>query len=183
MRVNRKGVTIGLLGLAMVSAVAAGGVATAATTSRPPTPAAVCSGDGAFGNGYGMAVGSRAPMAAAATYLGVSQAELQTQLRSGKSLADVAGAQGRSVTGLQDAMVAAVKVNLDANSTLTAAQKTARLALIKSEIATMATEVHAPGDGGGMGTGRSQDAMGTDKGMNADSNGDGLGGMRMHGRN
>ncbi len=185
MRVNRRSVTVGLLGLAMVGAVGVGGVAAAApTTPATAAPAAVRSGgDGQFGSGYGMAEGARAPIAAAATYLGVTQADLQTQLRSGKSLADLATAQGRSVTGLQDVMVAAVKANLDANTTLTAAQKAARLALVRSEITTMVTAVHTPGDGLGMGTGMGSDEMGTGMGLSGDGNGDGVGGMGMHGRN
>ena len=51
---------------------------------------------------------------AAASYLGVTEAELREQLRSGKSLADVAKAEGKSVDGLVDAIVAAEKKELDA---------------------------------------------------------------------
>ena len=43
-------------------------------------------------------------MEAAAKYLGLSEAELREQLFSGKSLADVAKAEDRSVDGLKDAM-------------------------------------------------------------------------------
>ena len=51
---------------------------------------------------------------AAATYLGLTQAELRTQLAGGKTLADVAKAQGKSVDGLVSALVAAEKADLDA---------------------------------------------------------------------
>lgn len=151
MRVNRQSVTVGLLGLGLIGAVAAGGVATAATTTPSPTPAVSsgsCTGDGQFG-GHAMEGGMSAPFTAAGKYLGLSQTDLQTQLRSGKSLAVVAKAQGKSVTGLEDAMVTAAKVNLDTNTTLTAAEKTARLALVRSEITTMVNTAHA-GDGIGQ---------------------------------
>jgi lambda repressor-like predicted transcriptional regulator len=50
---------------------------------------------------------------AAAKYLGMSRSDLVTQLRSGKSLADVAKAQGKSVSGLESAIKDAVKARLD----------------------------------------------------------------------
>jgi hypothetical protein len=54
-------------------------------------------------------------LAAAATYLGVTQADLLTSLQSGKTLAEVAGAtSGKSVAGLIDALVAAEKTELAA---------------------------------------------------------------------
>ena len=51
---------------------------------------------------------------AAATYLGLTQEQLRTQLESGKTLAQVAQAQGKSVDGLVDALVADFKAKLDA---------------------------------------------------------------------
>ena len=53
------------------------------------------------------------------------------QLQGGQSLADIAAAQGKSVSGLEDAMIAAMTSHLDANTTLTAEQKAA-LAAMKS---------------------------------------------------
>jgi hypothetical protein len=50
---------------------------------------------------------------AAASYLGLDESELQAALRGGKSLADVAEAQGKSVDGLVDELVAAEKKQLD----------------------------------------------------------------------
>jgi hypothetical protein len=50
---------------------------------------------------------------AAATYLGVSEDELRSELESGKSLADVAKAKGKSVDGLVDALAADPKGHLD----------------------------------------------------------------------
>lgn len=51
---------------------------------------------------------------AAATYLGVERAELREALRSGKSLADVAREQGKSVDGLVTALTKAATDRLDA---------------------------------------------------------------------
>jgi hypothetical protein len=53
-------------------------------------------------------------MDAAAKYLGLTQVELRTQIAGGKTLADVAKAQGKSVDGLVSALVAAEKTALDA---------------------------------------------------------------------
>jgi hypothetical protein len=50
---------------------------------------------------------------AAADYLGLDVRELHTRLADGRSLADVANAEGKSVTGLQDAIVAAATTSLD----------------------------------------------------------------------
>jgi hypothetical protein len=51
---------------------------------------------------------------AAAAYLGMTEADLRTQLFGGKSLADVAKAKGKSVDGLVSALVADEKKELDA---------------------------------------------------------------------
>lgn len=51
---------------------------------------------------------------AAATYLGVPIRTLLSDLRSGKPLASVAQAQGKSVTGLEQAMIHAATSQLDA---------------------------------------------------------------------
>jgi len=51
---------------------------------------------------------------AAAAYLGLSATELQTQLAAGKTLADVAKAQGKTVDGLVAALVADEKKELGA---------------------------------------------------------------------
>ncbi|TFD22002.1 hypothetical protein [Cryobacterium sp. TMT2-23] len=88
-------------------------------------------------------------MTAVASYLGLSQTELQDQMQSGKSLADAAQAQGKSVSGLEDAMVAAFKTNLDAANTLTPDQRAAAVAEMKSRIDTMMNTAHSPGEGMG----------------------------------
>jgi hypothetical protein len=52
-------------------------------------------------------------LGAAAEYLGLTEAELREQLADGKSLADVAEAQGKTVDGLKDAILKAARTNLD----------------------------------------------------------------------
>ena len=68
-------------------------------------------GRGHHGHGFGL----HGPelFGAAATFLGVTEAELRTQLEAGKSLADVAAAEGKSVAGLKAALVDAVEGKLD----------------------------------------------------------------------
>ena len=77
---------------------------------------------------------------AAASYLGLTEAELQTQLQSGQTMADVAKAQGKTVDGLVAALVADEKQELDeavAAGRLTQAQADAMLAGAKSRFTDM----------------------------------------------
>src|SRR3954469_2859073 len=73
----------------------------------------------AGGVGVGVAAGAKrhhAPgvmLRAAAQYLGIQRGELAKDVRSGQTLAQIAGAHGKSVSGLEAAMVAAVKKKLD----------------------------------------------------------------------
>jgi hypothetical protein len=74
---------------------------------------------------------------AAATYLGLTQTQLWTQLRSGKSLADIAKAQGKSVDGLEQAMVASIQSKLDQavkDGRLTSAQRDEIMTKVKASI-------------------------------------------------
>ena len=77
-------------------------------------------------------------------------------MHNGQSLADVAVAQSKSVSGLQDAMIAAMTANVDANTALTADEKAADLTLMKSHLDVMMTATHSSAAGfgpmgGGMG--------------------------------
>jgi hypothetical protein len=66
---------------------------------------------GRFG-GFGFFGGG---LSAAATYLGISTADLRSQLKSGKTLAAIANAtSGKSAAGLIQALVNAAKTKLDA---------------------------------------------------------------------
>jgi uncharacterized protein YidB (DUF937 family) len=73
----------------------------------------------------------------AAGYIGITEAQLRTELESGKSLAEVAKAHGKSVDGLIDALVAAAKDKLDSAVSagrLTKAQETEMLSVLKDRI-------------------------------------------------
>jgi urease accessory protein UreF len=59
---------------------------------------------------YGIAAG----LDAAAKYIGITQAQLRTELQSGKSLGAVTKAHGKTVDGLVDALVAEAQKKLDA---------------------------------------------------------------------
>jgi hypothetical protein len=64
-------------------------------------------------------------IAAAAKYLGLSEADLRTKLRDGQSLGDIAKAQSKDVAGLKTAILDAAKADLDkavADKTLTQSQ-------------------------------------------------------------
>jgi hypothetical protein len=78
------------------------------------------------------------PLSAAATYLGLTTDALRTQLSTGKSLADVANAQGKAVSGLEDALLANLKTDLDADVTagrITSDRETTILANATTQIA------------------------------------------------
>ncbi len=78
------------------------------------------------------------PLSAAATYLGLTTDALRAQLAAGKSLAEVATAQGKSVSGLEDALYANLKTDLDADVTagrLTSDRETQILAKAKAQVA------------------------------------------------
>jgi hypothetical protein len=63
------------------------------------------------GPGHHMFFGDK--LSSAADYLGLTQAELREQLAGGKSLAEIAEAEGKSVDGLQQAMLAGAKSDLN----------------------------------------------------------------------
>jgi hypothetical protein len=98
-------------------------------------------GPGHFGRAFGADAG------AAAKYLGLSESDLRAKLRGGDSLADVAKAQGKDVSGLQDAIVAAQKADLDkavADKKLTQSQADDILSGVKAHVADLVNA--KPGD-------------------------------------
>jgi hypothetical protein len=102
------------------------------------------------GGGPGHAPGPAS--AAVADYLGLTATELRTQVESGKTLADVARAQGKTVSGLEDAIVADAKTHLDADvaaGKLTAAQEATMLADLKSHVDDIVDGVVPAGGPGG----------------------------------
>jgi AraC-like DNA-binding protein len=52
-------------------------------------------------------------LSSAAEYLGLTEAELRTKLNDGKTLAQIADEQGKSIAGLKDAMLNGMKAKLD----------------------------------------------------------------------
>jgi hypothetical protein len=66
------------------------------------------------GFGFGFGFGGGPGLVAAAKYLGLSDMQLFQQLSAGKSLAQIAAANGKTVAGLEQAMTAQVKKALDA---------------------------------------------------------------------
>ena len=95
-------------------------------------------GPGFHGHGPGH-LGRGEVLAAAASYLGLTEAELREQLPS-KTLADVAGEQGKSVSGLVEAMVAAAEKEIDeavADGRLTEEKATALKADLEARFESM----------------------------------------------
>ena len=151
MKLNRKRVVTGLVAAGLVAGALAGGGVALAATSSTPAPARSTSADppygygmgaGQFGGMHGMWSGQQPSLAAAATYLGLTQTELRDQLQAGKSLADVATAQGKTVPGLKDAILTAITSHINANAALTAGQKAVMLAEVKDHLDTMVNMAH-----------------------------------------
>ncbi|TML96843.1 MAG: hypothetical protein E6G03_04130 [Actinobacteria bacterium] len=96
---------------------------------------------------------------AAASYLGLTAAQLGTELENGKSLAQVAKDHGKSVDGLISALVASAKQKLDqavAAGRLTNAQETEMLNGLKDRITNLVNSTgldrpHFRGPGPGFG--------------------------------
>jgi polyhydroxyalkanoate synthesis regulator phasin len=102
-------------------------------------------------HGFGGAFGG---LDAAATYLGVTTAQLQTDLQNGQTLADVAKAQGKDVDGLVTAMVNAASTKIDAAvkaGTLTQSQADAITADLKQRITDQVNGVRPSMPEGGPG--------------------------------
>lgn len=151
MRLNRKGMVLGMVAFGFAGAIATGIGAAQAAPGGAPTPTPSATRGSAMMGGHGMMGSQRTCLSAAATYLGLSETDLQTQLQAGKTLADVAKAKGKSESGLKDAMVAAAQKAIDGNAALTAEQKKTALDQAKSRIDAMITSSHQPGGGmGGM---------------------------------
>jgi hypothetical protein len=89
----------------------------------------------------------RGAVKAAATYIGVSLQQLRTELRGGGSLASIALAHGKTVDGLEAAIVADAKTHLDkavADGKLTAAAAALRLQKLQQRVAQLVMRTGAP---------------------------------------
>ncbi len=163
MKLNRKHIVAGLAAAGIAAGALAGGGAALAATSATPAGGTATSASPMCGHGYGhghlggmhmfggMHVQARqqAVLAAAARYLGMTQTELRTQLQAGKSFADVAKAQGKSVSGLKDAILAAITTRVNANTRLTAGQKEMILEQVKANLDAIVNATHPAGTGPG----------------------------------
>jgi hypothetical protein len=128
-----KRIAAGAACLALVLGTGAG-IADAAQKdgSGSSTPAAGKGGPGGPGPGPGSQ--------AIADYLGLTTAELRTQLTGGKTLAQVATEHGKTVAGLEQAITSAVKARLDklvAAGLITASREQTILSLLKSHLDTI----------------------------------------------
>jgi hypothetical protein len=87
------------------------------------------------------------PLDAAATYLGVTTADLKTALQGGKTLAQVAADKGKTVAGLVTALTADAKTRLDkavTDGNITQAQETAILTELTTRVTDFVNGVHGP---------------------------------------
>ena len=98
------------------------------------------------------------PVAVAAKALGMTEAELKTELQAGKSIADVAKAKNVELADVKKALLAELKAHLDEevkSGEHTQAEADAKLAEATTRIDTMLTTAGMPmgrgGKGGGMG--------------------------------
>jgi hypothetical protein len=115
----------------------------------------VGAGEGGFRGGFG-GRGFGGGDTAAATYLGLSAAALQTQLVGGKTMAQVAKAQGKTVAGLIAVMLAAQKKRLAsavASGFLTTDQAQQIESSMSSRIKDLVNGIRPRFSGGGFGGG------------------------------
>ena len=96
---TKKAIAIGAAGLVLAGGAAGGALAAA----KAPTAAASAQHP----------LVRHGVLRAASDYLGLTPRQLFQQLRSGKSLAEIAVAQGKTVDGLKSAILSAVKARLD----------------------------------------------------------------------
>jgi AraC-like DNA-binding protein len=119
-----------------IGAGAGGALAAGGGGGGPETATAATNGE----PGIAIAVdraGPGGPPAAIADYLGLTADELRAQLEGGKTLAQVASARGKSISGLEGVIYADAKSNLDqavANGKLSANKEQAMLAELKSRV-------------------------------------------------
>jgi len=106
----------------------------------------------ALAHGGDRGAGRQALIQAAATYLGVTKADIAAAKESGQTLAQLATAKGKSVQGLTDALVAAGKTSINqalAAGTITSAQATAKIAALPARVQAL---INSTGGGGSCGS-------------------------------
>jgi hypothetical protein len=139
----------------LAGALAVGGVALA-DTGGPAQPAAVtvavaapAAGAPAAATATGKggvrflrrARAARMVFRTSTAYLGLTPAGLRAQLKAGKSLAAIATARGKSVSGLENAIVARAVERVD-HSKLTTTRRAAVIADVKANVAAFVNATH-----------------------------------------
>jgi hypothetical protein len=117
---------------------------------------------GPGGPGRGGRMGAKLSIATVATALGMTEADLRTELQAGKTIADVAKEKGVDVQKIVDAVVAEVKTALDqavTAGTITQAQEDQRLTDLTTRI-TDRINGKAPAGGAGPAGGGFPGGMG-----------------------
>ena len=151
-----KGIGKGTLLAVAVALVLVVGVGSALAAGGPGRGAGA-----GYGPGYGQGVmAGGVVMDAAAQYIGVTETALAAERHDGKSLAQIATAHGKTVSGLETALVTAFKANLDkavAAGRLTEAQATQVLANFKAQVSVM---VQRTATGPANGAGRMMGVVG-----------------------
>jgi hypothetical protein len=102
----------------------------------------------------GLGWGELGVLDAASSFLVMSAADIRTALASGKSLADLATAKGKTAAALEDAIVARATAQLAAAvaaGDLTAAQRDTILTRLKSSVDALVTQTRGLRDGRGFG--------------------------------
>ena len=86
-------------------------------------------------HGFGVFGGVGGELGAAATYLGTTTSKLLSEMRSGKTLVQIAATEGKTAGGLESAMTATIKARLDkavASKMITSAQQRQLLSRLSS---------------------------------------------------
>jgi len=160
------GLTVGLLAGGAGGAIAATTSGPWTATTRVVTMSGASRGWGGPGNGWGATNGGWGPATgggrgpwggdtdnggpgcgslarsgrrAAQAYLGLSASQLDSRLQSGKTLAEIASSESKSITGLEHAIVTASTASVNADSALSASQKAAIITNLRSFVDAVVT--------------------------------------------
>jgi hypothetical protein len=145
-------VATGVLGGALAAGGAVLASSPASASSAAATSAALAAGDsagsitdaavvGIDGAHFLRLRGARLVLRTSASYLGLTPAELRAQLKAGKSLATLASEHGKTASGLDNAIVAAVTKRVDATK-LTATRKAAVIGYADNHVAAFVAAPH-----------------------------------------
>lgn len=130
--------------------------ATKQITTAVDQPGTSFIGPGGRGGPGGPRVMITNDIAAAAAYIGTTEADLRTKLQAGQTLAQIATAAGKTRDGLIAAMVADGNAKIDAAlaaGTITAAQATEKKASLTAHVTAEVDQTRPAGGPGGPGGG------------------------------